>query len=197
MPKSKINWDKTEALQQKYGAGVLAIDNPSGTTFITVLDENGNYHSGGSDRGQDDETDNQNEEVPLFESEKKQSEYERMRTQIRTEILKSYRMGGGTFKNFKGLTAKQGLREMKSGGKQKLDMDFIKRALELDDDDFNRLIEKSPRLAGNLNAVQNKPISTLRRAFSPAGKQWVEDMIEDVGEDSTSSLISAIEVLFE
>ena len=195
MARPKINWDKTDALQEKYGAGVLAIDNPSGTTFIAVLDEMGDWHAGGSDRGADDETDNQNEDIPLFEDERKQKEYLRRKTQIRSEILRSYRKGGGTFKNFKGISAKTDLRDMKSGH-QKLDTDFIKRALELDDDGYNKLLQKSPRLAENLAKVQNKPISTLRRAFSPAGKDWVEEMIEDVGEDSTSSLIGAIETLF-
>lgn len=195
MSKSKINWDKTNALQEKYGPGVLAIDNPSGTTFIAVLDEQGNYHSGGSDRGADDETDNENEDIPLFADEKKQQEYLRRKTQVRSEILRSYRKGGGTFKNFKGISAKADLRNMKSGG-QKLDMDFIKRALQLDDNSYDLLVQKSGRLAENIAKIQNHPITTLRRAFSPSGKDWVEEMIEDVGEDSTSSLIGAIETLF-
>ena len=51
---------------------------------------------------------------------------------------------------------------------------------------------RNPRLKDNLQNLMDKPISTLRRAFSPAGDSWTRDMLEDMGAKDTIDLIASI-----
>lgn len=181
-----IDFTRTENLQNKTGDNWVVLNNGYGF----IRDEHGNWHAYGSDP---DDEDNDSQEKPLFQDEAKQQTFNKMRQKVRSEISKTWAKdeGTGNFVNVRGLSIKGDLRNLKSGH-EKLGEDFIQEAMGLSDSEFNSLLEKKPRLAENLNKLENQPISTTRRLFSPAGDKWVREVLEDAGGDSTTDLIAAV-----
>ena len=187
--KNRINYDRSKAVQDKRGAGFYVFENKkSGKDYIGVLSEYGAWERWGSDT----EDDSDDQDQPLFNDETKQKQFLNNRMSVFNEVYRTWRKGSdNNFVSMKGLNAKALLRDMKSGH-QKIDLDFVKQAMGLTDDQYNALIEAKPRLAGNLKQLMDKPISTLRRAFSPKGDTFTREMIEDAGADDTIDLIAGI-----
>lgn len=190
--KNRINFDKSQELQAKEGAGFYVVENSkAGNQYTLLLNEEGGWERWGSDVD-DDSDDSDDNEQPLFEDEAKQKKFNENRATVFQEIYKTWRKSSkNNFVSMRGLNAKALLRDMKSAH-EKLDIDFVSKAMGMEPTDLIKDMARNPRLKDNLQNLMDKPISTLRRAFSPAGDSWTRDMLEDMGAKDTIDLIASI-----
>lgn len=189
--KNRINFEKSQELQSKYGAGFYVVENDkAGNQYTLLLNEEGGWEREGSDISDDD--DNSDQDEPLFEDEDKQKKYNENKANVFEEIYKTWRKSSKhNFLNIQGLPAKAKLRDMKSDW-AKLDLDFVSKAMGMEPTDLVKDMARNPRLRDNINSLMNKPISTLRRAFSPKGDTFTREMLEDTGLRDTVDLIAAV-----
>lgn len=179
---NSINFEASEDLQTRFGREYYQV----GSGAVLVRDSNGNWDKWGSDVDTDVDVEDMAEE--MFEDEGKQAKFKQNRMKFKLALEKRVILK----KIPRGSDAKDLLRRIKRG-RNDLRAEHIARALGFNDEDaLLKYGVRNPRFLKNIGKLMKSPVSTLRRALSPKGSQFIDDMMEDIGGDETADLLAYV-----